>query len=59
MDRIEDLIVDVVDRILKSPIAHLLYELNPVSDRWFFFGGVWGGAAKEEPGSDGTLADGD
>jgi asparaginyl-tRNA synthetase len=30
LDRIEDLIVDVVDRVLKHPEAHLLYEINPV-----------------------------
>ena len=30
LDRIEDLIVDVVDRLLKHPEAHLLYEINPV-----------------------------
>lgn len=29
LDRIEDLIVDVVDRVLKHPEAHLLYEINP------------------------------
>ena len=28
--RIEDLIVDVVDRVLKHPEAHLLHEVNPV-----------------------------
>jgi len=30
LDRIEDLICDTVDRVLKSPAAHLLYEVNPV-----------------------------
>ena len=30
LDRIEDLIVDVVDRLLKHPEAHLLFEVNPV-----------------------------
>eukprot|EP00096_Caligus_rogercresseyi_P003488 TRINITY_DN1658_c0_g1_i1.p1 TRINITY_DN1658_c0_g1~~TRINITY_DN1658_c0_g1_i1.p1 ORF type:complete len:569 (+),score=215.84 TRINITY_DN1658_c0_g1_i1:41-1747(+) len=29
MDKIEDLIVDVTDRVLKSPLGHLVYELNP------------------------------
>ncbi|XP_065060227.1 asparagine--tRNA ligase, cytoplasmic-like isoform X2 [Rhopilema esculentum] len=29
LDRIEDLICDVADRVLKSPFAHLLYEVNP------------------------------
>lgn len=29
MDRIEDLVTDVVDRVLKSPIAPLLYEVHP------------------------------
>eukprot|EP00794_Sanderia_malayensis_P010234 gene10234-11284_t len=29
LDRIEDLVCDVVDRVLKSPYASLLYELNP------------------------------
>lgn len=29
LDRIEDLIVDVVDRVLKHPEAHLLFEVNP------------------------------
>jgi len=29
LDRLEDLIVDVVDRVLKSPFGHLVYELNP------------------------------
>ncbi len=30
LDRIEDLIVDVVDRVLKHPEADLLYQVNPV-----------------------------
>jgi asparaginyl-tRNA synthetase len=30
LDRIEDLVVDVVDRVLKHPEAHLLFEVNPV-----------------------------
>ncbi|KAK3722285.1 hypothetical protein QZH41_016389, partial [Actinostola sp. cb2023] len=29
LDRLEDLVCDVVDRVLKSPYADLLYELNP------------------------------
>lgn len=29
LDRIEDLVCDVVDRVLKSPHASLLYDLNP------------------------------
>lgn len=29
MDRVEDLLCDVVDRILKSPYGHIVYELNP------------------------------
>lgn len=29
MDRLEDLICDVVDRVLKSPLAYIVYELNP------------------------------
>eukprot|EP00112_Aurelia_sp_Birch-Aquarium-sp1_P010881 Seg2302.3 transcript_id=Seg2302.3/GoldUCD/mRNA.D3Y31 product="Asparagine-tRNA ligase cytoplasmic" protein_id=Seg2302.3/GoldUCD/D3Y31 len=29
LDRVEDLICDVADRVLKSPFAHLLYEINP------------------------------
>ncbi|CAF0984043.1 unnamed protein product, partial [Didymodactylos carnosus] len=29
LDRIEDLVVDVVDRVLKHPESHLLFEVNP------------------------------
>lgn len=29
LDRLEDLICDVVDRVLKSPLGHVVYELNP------------------------------
>ncbi|KPI93193.1 Asparaginyl-tRNA synthetase, cytoplasmic [Papilio xuthus] len=29
LNRLEDLVVDVVDRVLASPEAHLVYELNP------------------------------
>merc|ERR1711963_707694 len=29
LDRLEDLVVDVVDRVLKSPHGQLVYELNP------------------------------
>lgn len=30
LDRLEDLVCDVVDRVLKSPASALLYDLNPV-----------------------------
>uniref|UniRef100_A0A2M4A2U5 Asparagine--tRNA ligase, cytoplasmic n=1 Tax=Anopheles triannulatus TaxID=58253 RepID=A0A2M4A2U5_9DIPT len=29
LDRLEDLVVDVVDRVLKSPWGHMVQELNP------------------------------
>ncbi|XP_042894943.1 asparagine--tRNA ligase, cytoplasmic isoform X4 [Parasteatoda tepidariorum] len=29
LDRLENIICDVVDRVLKSPIGHLVYEFNP------------------------------
>lgn len=29
MDKIEDLVCDVVDRVLKSPFGHIIQELNP------------------------------
>lgn len=29
LDKLEDLVVDVVDRVLASPEGHLVYELNP------------------------------
>jgi len=29
LDRLEDLIVDVVDRVFQSPLGHLVHELNP------------------------------
>ncbi|ALC42867.1 Aats-asn [Drosophila busckii] len=29
LDRLEDLVTDVVDRVLKSPFGHLVHELNP------------------------------
>uniref|UniRef100_U5ETV1 Asparagine--tRNA ligase, cytoplasmic n=1 Tax=Corethrella appendiculata TaxID=1370023 RepID=U5ETV1_9DIPT len=29
LDRLEDLIVDVVDRVLKSPYGYIVHELNP------------------------------
>jgi len=32
LERIEDLICDTVDRVLKSPAAELLYQVNPVSN---------------------------
>ena len=31
LDRLESLVCDVVDRVLKSPASSLLYDLNPVS----------------------------
>ena len=31
LNRLEDLVCDVVDRVLKSPAAELLYDINPVS----------------------------
>lgn len=30
LSRLEDLVCDVVDRVLKSPAGQLLYDLNPV-----------------------------
>lgn len=30
LDRLEDLVCDVVDRVLRSPAAQLLYDINPV-----------------------------
>ena len=32
LDRLEDLVCDVVDRVLKSPFADLIKDLNPVSN---------------------------
>ena len=29
LDRLEDLVVDVVDRVLRSPYGHMIQELNP------------------------------
>lgn len=29
LDRLEDLVCDVVDRALKSPFGHIIHELNP------------------------------
>ncbi|MFV1062049.1 amino acid--tRNA ligase-related protein, partial [Klebsiella pneumoniae] len=29
LNRLEDLVCDVVDRVLKSPAAPLLYDINP------------------------------
>jgi len=29
LNRLEDLVCDVVDRVLKSPLGHLVHELNP------------------------------
>ncbi len=31
LDRLEDLVCDVVDRVMKSPFAYLVKEVNPVS----------------------------
>ena len=31
LDRLEDLVCDVVDRVLKSPLGSVVHELNPVS----------------------------
>lgn len=31
LDRLENLVCDVVDRVLASPASSLLFELNPVS----------------------------
>uniref|UniRef100_A0A2K5XJW5 Asparaginyl-tRNA synthetase 1 n=1 Tax=Mandrillus leucophaeus TaxID=9568 RepID=A0A2K5XJW5_MANLE len=33
LNRLEDLVCDVVDRILKSPAGSIVYELNPVGRR--------------------------
>lgn len=33
LNRLEDLVCDVVDRVLKSPAAQLLYDINPVRPR--------------------------
>ena len=30
LNKLEDLVCDVVDRVLKSPAAQLLYDINPV-----------------------------
>ena len=30
LNRLEDLVCDVVDRVLKSPAGELLYDINPV-----------------------------
>lgn len=37
LNRIEDLICDVVDRVLSSPYGNLVSELNPVSQLYFLF----------------------
>ena len=34
LDRLEDLVCDVVDRVLKSPLADLVKDLNPVSKNY-------------------------
>ena len=31
LNSIEDLVVDTIDRVLKHPEAHLLFEINPVN----------------------------
>ena len=33
LNRLEELVCDVVDRVLKSPAAQLLYDINPVRER--------------------------
>ena len=35
LDRLEDLVCDVVDRVLKSPFADLVKDLNPVSNNQY------------------------
>ena len=32
LNTIEDLVVDVIDRVTKHPEAHLLFEVNPVRE---------------------------
>ena len=32
-DKIEDLVCDVVDRVLKSPFGYIVKDLNPVSGK--------------------------
>lgn len=34
LSRLEDLVCDTVDRVLKSPFAHLLYDINPVCNQF-------------------------
>ena len=31
LDRLEDLVCDVVERVLKSPLGYVVHELHPVS----------------------------
>ncbi|KAF4102640.1 hypothetical protein G5714_017440 [Onychostoma macrolepis] len=38
LNRLEDLVCDVVDRVLKSPAAQLLYDLNPPKGRRWRYG---------------------
>lgn len=39
LDRLEDLVCDVVDRVLKSPAAQLLHDINPVRGSTLPLGG--------------------
>lgn len=52
LDKLEDLICDVVQRVLDSPYGHIVQELNPVSVQimllfgieflylWFYFSNI-------------------
>lgn len=37
LDRLEDLVCDVVQRVLASPYGEVIKELNPVSNYYFGF----------------------
>ena len=37
LDTIEDLVCDTIDRVMKHPEAHLLFEVNPVSLNFMFW----------------------
>lgn len=37
LNRLEDLVCDVVDRVLRSPAAELLYDINPVGHNLFVY----------------------
>ena len=37
LDRLEDLVCDVVDRVLKSPLGSVVHELNPVCNHLLAF----------------------